>query len=103
AKSLAGVSAPSAKLLVIKLDRPFYELPYSLADPGLAPIPVSVYAGSTGGLDASPVGNGPFKVVSATAKSQATLARYDGYTGTKAYLDGIKFHVVSNVDDAWKA
>jgi ABC-type transport system substrate-binding protein len=103
AKALAGVSAPSATLLVIKLDHPYYELPYNLADPGLAPIPVGVYGGSTGGLNTSPVGNGPFKVVSATAESQASLVRYDNYLGTKAYLDGIKFHVVSNVDDAWRA
>jgi oligopeptide transport system substrate-binding protein len=103
AKTLAGVSAPSATVLMIKLDRPFYELPYNLADPGLAPIPAAVYGRSTAGLNASPVGNGPFKVVNATVESQATLARYDGYNGTKAYLDGIKFHVVSNVDDAWRA
>ncbi|TMK52946.1 MAG: ABC transporter substrate-binding protein [Actinobacteria bacterium] len=95
AKSLAGVSAPNDGKLVIKLDRPFYELPYSLADPGFAPIPVRVYGGSTNGLKTTPVGNGPFHVVSATAESQATLARTDDYYGTKAYLDGIKFHVVT--------
>jgi peptide/nickel transport system substrate-binding protein/oligopeptide transport system substrate-binding protein len=103
AKTLAGVSAPSATVLVIKLDHPFYELPYSLADPGLAPIPYSVYGGSTDGLDTAPVGNGPFKVVTSALQSQATLARNDTYSGTKAYLDGMKFHVVSNVDDGWRA
>jgi ABC-type transport system substrate-binding protein len=103
AKSLAGVSAPNARVLVIKLDHPFYELPYNLADPGLAPIPRGVYGASTAGLNTSPVGNGPFKVVSAAAESQATLARNDNYLGGKAYLDGIKFHVVTNVDDGWRA
>jgi oligopeptide transport system substrate-binding protein len=103
AKTLVGVSAPSDTALVIKLDHPFYELPYNLADPGLAPIPFGAYGSSTAGLNTSPVGNGPFKVVSAAVESQATLARYDNYAGTKAYLDGIKFHVVSNVDDAWRA
>jgi len=88
---------------VIKLEHPSYELPYNLADPGLAPIPVGVYGRSTTGLNTSPVGNGPFKVVSAAVESQATLARYDNYRGAKAYLDGVKFHVVSNVDDAWRA
>ena len=99
ATSLSGVTAPNDATLVIHLDHPYYELPYSLADPGLAPI----IAGTKVGLDTAPVGNGPFKVVSATAESQATLARYDGYGGQKAYLDGIKFHVVSNIDDAWRA
>src|SRR5205807_5829573 len=87
AKSLAGVSAPNDTTLVIKLDRPFYELPYSLADPGFAPIDLNAYGGSTAGLKTTPVGNGPFKVTSATAESEAQLARYDDYYGTKAYLD----------------
>ena len=99
AKTLSGVTAPRDDTLVIHVDRPYYELPYNLADPGLAPI----IAGTTKGLDTSPVGNGPFKVVNATAESQAILARYDGYTGQAAYLDGVKFHVVSNNDDAWRA
>ncbi|HEV2685037.1 MAG TPA: ABC transporter substrate-binding protein, partial [Actinomycetota bacterium] len=102
AKTLAGVSAPNDKTLVIKLDKPFYELPYSLADPGFAPIDVKVYGGSTAGLQTAPVGNGPFKVVSATAESQAQLARYDGYYGTKAYLDGITLHVTT-LGDGWSA
>ena len=102
-RTLAGVSAPSSTLLVIQLDHPYYELPYNLADPGLAPIPFGTYGRSAAGLNTSPVGNGPFKVVSATAASQATLARYDNYHSTKAYLDGIKFHVVANIDDAWRA
>ena len=100
--SLSGVSAPNDSTLVIKLDKPFYELPYNLADPGFAPIDVAVYGSSTAGLKMSPIGNGPFKVVSATAESQATLARYDGYYGTKAYLDGINFHV-TNTTDGWNA
>jgi len=102
AKSLAGVSAPNDTTLVIRLDRPFYELPYSLADPGFAPIDLNVYGASTDGLKTAPVGNGPFKVVSATAESEAVLARYDDYYGTKAYLDGIKFHV-TNISDGWSA
>ncbi|MGZ4210144.1 MAG: ABC transporter substrate-binding protein [Actinomycetota bacterium] len=104
AQSLAGVTAPSDDVLQIHLDRPFAELPYNLADPGLAPLPSEVYGRSTTGLDTSPVGNGPFRVVSATAESQATLARYDGYQGAhKAYLDGVSFHVVTNVDDGWRS
>ncbi len=102
AKSLSGVSAPNDSTLVIKLDKPFFELPYNLADPGFAPIDVNVYGGSTAGLKTTPVGNGPFKVQSATAESQATLARYDAYYGTKPYLDGIAFHVTS-IGDGWSA
>lgn len=101
-KSLAGVSAPNDTTLVIKLDKPYYELPYSLADPGFAPIDVKAYVGSTDGLKTAPVGNGPFKVARATAESQAQLARYDGYYGTKAYLDGINFHV-TKIGDGWSA
>jgi len=102
ASSLTGVSAPNDTTLVIKLDKPFYELPYNLADPGFAPIDKNLYGGSTAGLKTTPVGNGPFKVVSATAESEAQLARYDDYYGTKAYLDGIKFHV-TNIADGWSA
>lgn len=102
ATSLAGVSAPNDTTLVIKLDKPFYELAYSLADPGFAPIDVNVYGSSTAGLMTTPIGNGPFKVVTATAQTDAQLARYDGYYGTKAYLDGIKFHV-TKISDAWSA
>lgn len=103
ARALAGVTAPSDTELQIHLDHPFAELPYNLADPGLAPLSVDDYGKSTSGLDTTPVGNGPFKVVSAAVESQATLARYDGYQGHKAYLDGVAFHVVTNVDDGWRA
>src|SRR5439155_2690109 len=78
AKQLSGVTAPRDDLLVIKLDRPFYELPYALAHPGLAPIPSGAYRRSTAGLQTHPIGNGPFRVVSATPATGAKLARYDG-------------------------
>jgi oligopeptide transport system substrate-binding protein len=102
ATSLTGVSAPNDTTLVVKLDKPFYELPYSLADPGFAPIDVKAFGTSQAGLKTAPVGNGPFKVVSAAAESAAQLTRYDGYYGTKAYLDGINFHV-TKIGDAWSA
>jgi ABC-type oligopeptide transport system substrate-binding subunit len=102
-QTLAGVSAPKDTELVIKLDRPFDDLLYNLADPGLAPLPAQVYARSTKDLANAPIGNGPFKLASATPAVKATLIRYDAYGGTRAYLDGVNFHVVANVDDGWRS
>jgi oligopeptide transport system substrate-binding protein len=101
--SLAGVSAPSSDLLVIKLDKPFYELPYNLSHPGLAPVSAKAYRSSTRGLATHPIGNGPFRVKSAKAESNASLVRYDKYGGQKAYLNGVDFTVVSNTDDAFRS
>jgi oligopeptide transport system substrate-binding protein len=101
--TLAGVIAAKPNELVIKLAHPFDELAYNLADPGLAPLPAAVYGKSTKNLSLAPIGNGPFKLASATAASKATLIRYDAYARTKAYLDGVNFHVVANVDDGWRS
>jgi len=102
ASTLAGVTARSATELVIKLDHPFYELPYNLADPGLAPLPAAVYQRSTKDLSRLPIGNGPFKLVTSTPQANATMVRFDKYGGTKSYIDGATFHVVANVDDGWR-
>jgi len=103
ASSLSGVSAPSSDQLVIKLDHPFYELPYNLAHPGLAPISAKLYKKSDRGLTTHPIGNGPFSVKRAKVESRASLVRYERYGGGRAYLDGVDFTVASNTDEAFRS
>ncbi len=102
AKQLAGVRVTGARELLIVLDRPFSELPYFLAHPALAPIPKR-YAKSLKGLDTSPVGNGPFKIVKAKLEREAVLERNTTYVGTPAYLDRLEFRVLRSIDEGWKA
>lgn len=95
ARRLAGVRARGRDVLVIRLARPFDELPVVLAHPALAPLPGGRAPGRR------PVGNGPFRVRRAS-DDRAVLARYEGYRGTRPLLDGVEFRV-TGADEAYRA
>jgi peptide/nickel transport system substrate-binding protein/oligopeptide transport system substrate-binding protein len=102
-KTLAGVTVADRSTLVIRLTRPFAELPYTLAHPRLAPLPRAAYARSTRNLDAKPISNGPFTVTSAKLGTNVVLQRNPHYGGRTAYLDSLEFRVVRSIDDGWRA
>jgi peptide/nickel transport system substrate-binding protein/oligopeptide transport system substrate-binding protein len=100
-KSLAGVTVVSQRRLRIVLDHPFAELPRFLAHPALGPIPVALATKNAATYGAQPVGNGPFKVAEPRTPTAVVLARYDGYAGTKAYLDGVRVDVRTDSEGVW--
>lgn len=99
ASTLSGVSVRPGKL-VITLERPYTELPYALAHPALGPISTKLYAKGTAGLNAEPVGNGPFAVERATLREEAVLVRNDAYTPTP-FLDRVRLVVMPGTEDGW--
>jgi peptide/nickel transport system substrate-binding protein len=54
----------------------------------------------TSSFNSQPVGTGPFKFVEGDLKDHVTVARYDGYWGTKAYLDQIITRIIPEVSTA---
>lgn len=102
AKGLSGVVAVGKTKLIVKLDRPYAELPVSLAHPALAPLEVRRYGKRPKGLAKAPIGNGPFKVARASPGGQATLARFESYPGSAAFLDRLKIQVVPTQQDGWR-
>lgn len=102
ADRLAGAEARGDKTLVIRLDRPYAELPVALAHPALAPLQARRYARGEGGLATRPVGNGPFRVESAAAGKQASLTRFDGYAGSTAFVDRVELTVVEGQQEGWR-
>lgn len=102
ARGLAGVTARGKNRLVIRLDRPYAELPVALAHPALAPIEARRYGKRDKGLAKKPIGNGPFKVSRASLGARATLVRFDGYPGSAAFLDRVQIDVVASQQEGWR-
>lgn len=100
ATTLAGVSARRKDLLVIALDQPFAELPMMLTHPALGPLHPK-YVRSAKTLATKPIGNGPFRVRTASP-SRVVLTRNTRYDPAP-YLDGIEFFVFDTVDAGWNA
>ncbi len=101
AKGLSGVVVTSPTKLSILLDRPFAELPVFLAHPALAPIRAAAFNPRPETFGAQPVGNGPFRVAEPRTPTGVTLARYDGYAGTKAYVDEVRVTVETDSEKTW--
>lgn len=99
AKKLDGVSAPNESTVRFDLEHPFAELPRFLAHPALVPLRPGAASSSTFG--SAPVGNGPFRVSEPRSDTGVGLARFDGWTGQKPYLDGVKVELRSDAQTIW--
>ncbi|MGH2810824.1 MAG: ABC transporter substrate-binding protein, partial [Actinomycetota bacterium] len=77
ASSLAGISAPDASTVEIKLSAPWYDFLYALTHPATAPLPRDLDPAI---LKNSPVGSGPFRVAGpVVAGEDIVLERFDGF------------------------
>jgi peptide/nickel transport system substrate-binding protein len=73
---------------------------------GSSPIPEHLFKDTLGAAmpqskyNTQPIGTGPFKYLSGDTKDHMTVARYDGYYGTKAYLSQIITRIIPQVTSA---
>lgn len=97
--ALAGVevTAPSAREVVVTVDRPSAEVPALLSSPLYGVVPQ--VAASSDGFGASPVGSGPFRV----AARQGPVVKLRPAPGVDPLLDGVDLHLFPDDADAYRA
>ena len=97
---LAGVRAPDARTLIIKLSEPYRDFPAVLTHPALVPLERDAVAKS-GSFARKPVGNGPFKL--AGRWSPGRPIALEAFTGgaRDPKLDGIRFVPYPDAAASW--
>ncbi len=93
ARSIAGLEAPDPTTLVVRLDRPFADLPALVAALPLSPLPATLARPDPAAYLAQPVGNGPFRLAAPARPGRSlTLDRNPAYWGSPALLDKVSVH-----------
>jgi ABC-type oligopeptide transport system substrate-binding subunit len=92
ADTLAGVRTFPTSLQV-DLTRPDCEFDRRLATVPFYPVPASAGDVKNKSYNNSPIGNGPFQVVSYTANSKITLARNERWYAGRTKLDGVDINL----------
>jgi len=88
------VSAPSDRIIRIRLKRPFALVPVALAQPNCVIMPERIARTDANAQITDPTGSGPFRFVTAerVQGSRSVYARFDGYVprpeGTTSFLAG---------------
>jgi oligopeptide transport system substrate-binding protein len=101
-RAIAGLEAPDPATLVVRLDRPFADLPALVAALPLSPLPAALVRPDPAAYLTSPVGNGPFRLAAPARPGRAlTLIRNPAYRGSPALLDKVSLHVVPDEQTAW--
>jgi oligopeptide transport system substrate-binding protein len=102
ARSIAGLETPDPATLVVRLDRPFADLPATVAALPLSPLPAAVARPDPAAYLARPVGNGPFRLAGPARPGRPlTLDRNPSYPGAPALLDRVRVQVVPDEQTAW--
>jgi ABC-type transport system substrate-binding protein len=102
ARSIAGLETPDPATLVVRLDRPFADLPAVVAALPLSPLPAAAVRPDPAAYLARPVGNGPFRLAAPARPGRPlTLDRNPSYPGTPALLDRVGVQVVPDEQTAW--
>jgi ABC-type transport system substrate-binding protein len=101
-RTIAGLETPDPATLVVRLDRPFADLPALVAALPLSPLPAALARPDPAAYLASPVGNGPFRLAAPPRPGRAlTLDRNPAYPGSPALLDRVSVHLVPDEQTAW--
>jgi ABC-type transport system substrate-binding protein len=88
--------------LVVRLDRPFADLPALVAAVALSPLPAALVRPDPAAYLARPVGNGPFRLAAPARPGRAlTLDRNPAYGGSPALLEKVSVHLVPDEQTAW--
>ncbi|MGH2757471.1 MAG: peptide ABC transporter substrate-binding protein [Actinomycetota bacterium] len=99
-RHLAGIRTPGPLTLVIRLSRPYHDLPAVLTHPSLVPLP----ARAVKNLDTflrTPVGNGPFHIAQAWSPGDPVLLKaFAGFIDTPE-IDGIRFLTFPDAAASW--
>ncbi|MBE7492601.1 MAG: hypothetical protein HS108_12700 [Planctomycetes bacterium] len=89
--TVAGVSAPDDRTVVLKLTRPFGALLTVLAHPCTSVIPREAMDALGSGLAARAVGSGPYRVHAVAGNSLLVLKRFEDYWGEKPGFERIVY------------
>ncbi|MDR2957103.1 MAG: peptide ABC transporter substrate-binding protein [Coriobacteriales bacterium] len=101
AKELSGVKAIDELTLEITLTAPYADFLLVLTHPALSPVPKAADDLKT--FSEAPIGNGPFMIKGKWEHDQyIQVLRFDDYYGDKAYVDGIDFHIITEVETAFQ-
>ena len=84
------IDAPDDYTLVFHLKEPFATLLWNVSDGAIGIVPY----GSGEEMSRNPIGSGPFRFVSAEPDKEVTIERNDGYWGTRAHLERVRFAVI---------
>jgi oligopeptide transport system substrate-binding protein len=102
ARKLTGLETPDPSTLVVRLDRPFADLPALVAAVPLSPLPSARVRRDPAAYLAEPVGNGPFRLAGPARPGRAlTLDRNPAFWGPPALLDRVSVHVAPDEQTAW--
>jgi ABC-type transport system substrate-binding protein len=101
-RTIAGLETPDPTTLVVRLERPFADLPALVAALPLSPLPAALARPDPAAYLARPVGNGPFRLAAPARPGRPlTLARNPAYGGSPALLDKVIVRVVPDEQTAW--
>ncbi len=89
------VNIVDERTVTIRLSEPDMDFPAYLAMVNAAIIPKD-----NPNPDTNPIGTGPFSFVSRSIQENLVLSRFDDYWGEKAYLKGVTFRIVPEMDTA---
>jgi len=102
ARSIAGLEAPDPATLVVRLDRPFADLPTLVAAVALSPLPAALVRPDPAAYLAEPVGNGPFRLAAPAHPGRPlTLDRDPAFWGASALLDRVQIWRAPDEQTAW--
>jgi oligopeptide transport system substrate-binding protein len=102
ARSIAGLETPDPATLVVRLDRPFVDLPALVAAIPLSPLPAALARPDPAAYLTHPAGNGPFRLAAPARPGRSlTLERSPAYQASPALLDKVAVHVVPDEQTAW--
>jgi oligopeptide transport system substrate-binding protein len=102
ARSIAGLETPDPATLVVRLDRPFADLPALAAAIALSPLPAALAGPDPAAYLTHPAGNGPFRLAAPARPGRPlTLERNPAHQASPALLDKVSVHVVPDEQTAW--
>lgn len=103
AQELSGVTCPDSSTLRVALRTPYADLPYVLAHPALGPVP-QLAEDDPITFAQQPVGNGPYRMVSAWEPGKGTidLARFDDYPLATATLGTVRIEIAKDIEEAYQ-
>ena len=97
--AISSIDAPDAHTLVLRLKHRDGGLLQSLGSAAF----VMVAPGSVGTNPTAPNGTGPWRFVDWQRGNRIELARFDGYWGDKARLDGLRYRFIADPSAAYAA
>lgn len=102
ASSLAGVSCPDDRTLVVRLARPYADYAYVLAHPALAPVPHDADEDPET-FDTYPVGNGPYALEGPWSPKRTVLplTAYEDYGAGESAIPRLRFLAYDDIAEAY--